>query len=75
MLAACCILIPDLWATWMFPALLSAPSAGTVSQASHGSASPRPPAPVALNAARTCPHLHSKVDTKLPLKQVTVKQW
>ncbi len=24
---------------------------------------------------RTYPHLHSKVDTNLPLKQVTVKQW
>ncbi len=57
----------------MFPALLSAPSAGPVSQATHESATPRPPA--APDAARTCPHLHTKVDTNLPLKQVTVKQW
>ncbi len=37
------------------------------------SASPWPPAPAAPNAARTCPHLHSKVNTNPPLKQVTVK--
>ncbi len=57
----------------MFPALLSAPSAGPVSQAACGSATPRPP--TASNAARTRPYLHSKVDTNPPLKQVTVKQW
>ncbi len=58
----------------MFPALLSVSSAGPVSQAARGSVSPRPPAPAAPNAARTCPHLHTKVDTDPPLKQVTVKQ-
>ncbi len=58
----------------MFPALLSVSSAGPVSQAARGSVSPRPPAPAAPNAARTCPHLHTKVDTNLPFKQVTVKQ-
>ncbi len=68
-LAARCILTLD----WMFPALLSVSSAGPASQAARGSDSPRPPA--APNAARTCPHLHSKVDTNPPLKQVTVKQW
>ncbi len=58
----------------MIPALLSALSAGPASPAARGSASPQPPVPAALNAARTCPHLHSKVDTNPPLKQVTVKQ-
>ncbi len=58
----------------MFPALLSVSSTGPVSQAARGSVSPRPPAPAAPNAARTCPHLHTKVDTNLPFKQVTVKQ-
>ncbi len=52
----------------MFPALLSVSSAGPASQAARGSVSPRP----APDAARMCPHLHSKVDTNLPLKQVTV---
>ncbi len=52
----------------MFPALLSVSSAGPASQAAHGSASPRPPAPAAPNAARTCPHLHTKVDTNPPIK-------
>ncbi len=55
----------------MFPALLSISSAGPASQAARGSVSPWPPAPAAPNAARTCPHLHSKVDTNQPLKQVT----
>ncbi len=58
----------------MFPAWLSAPSAGPASPPGRGSASPRPPAPAAPNAARTRPQLHSKVDTNPPLKQVTVKQ-
>ncbi len=57
----------------MFPALISVSSAEPVSQAARGSVSPRHPAPAAPNAARTCPHLHSKVDTNPPLKQVTVK--
>ncbi len=47
----------------MFPALLSALSAEPASPAARGSASPQPPVPAAPNAARTCPHLHSKVDT------------
>ncbi len=51
------------------------PQAGPASQPARQSASPRPPAPAATNAARTCPHLPSKVDTNPPLKQVTVKQW
>ncbi len=59
----------------LFPALLSVSSAGPASQAACASVSPRPPAPAAPNAARTCPHLHTKVDTNPPLKQVTVKQW
>ncbi len=59
----------------MFPALLSISSAGPASQAARGSCSPRPRAIAAPNAARTCPHLHSKVDTNLPLKQITAKQW
>ncbi len=50
----------------MFPALLSTPSAGPASQAACGYASSRPPAPAAPNAARTCPHLHSNVDTNPP---------
>ncbi len=58
----------------MFPALLSVSSAGPVSQAARGSVSPRPPAQAAPNAARTCPHLHTKVGTNPPFKQVTVKQ-
>ncbi len=58
----------------MFPALLSAPSAGPASPAALRSASPRPPAPAAPNAAQMCPHLHSKVDTNPPIKQVTVKK-
>ncbi len=53
---------PELWASsGMFPALLSTPSAGPASQAARGYASSRPPAPAAPNAARTCPHLHSKM--------------
>ncbi len=52
----------------MFSALLSTPSAGPDSQAARGSASPRPPP----NAARTCSHLHSKVNTNQPLKQVKI---
>ncbi len=56
----------------LFPALLSISSAGPTSQATRGSVSPRPPAPA---AARTCPHLHSKVDTDPPTKEVRVKQW
>ncbi len=51
------------------------PQAGPAFQPARQSASPRPPAPAATNAARTCPHLPSKVDTNPPLKQVTVKQW
>ncbi len=75
-LAAGCILTPNLWRQpGMFPALLSAPSAGPASQEACGSVSPWPPAPAAPNAARRCPQLHSKVDTNPPLKQVTAKQW
>ncbi len=47
-----------------FPKRLSALSAGP--------ASPWPPARTAFGAM--CPHLHSKVDTNPPLKQVTVKR-
>ncbi len=54
----------------LFPALLSIFSAGPTSQATRGSVSPWPPAP-----ARACPHLHTKVDTDPPTKQVRVKQW
>ncbi len=63
-LAAGCIFTPDLGhQPGMFLILLSALSAGPVSPAARGSASPQPPVPAAPNAARTCPHLHSKVDT------------
>ncbi len=56
----------------MFLALLSSPSARPSLLAACRSASPQPPA--APNAARMCPHLHSKVDINTPLKQLTVEQ-
>ncbi len=46
----------------MFPTLHSVSSAGPASQAARGSVSPWPSAPATPNVARTCPHLHSKVD-------------
>ncbi len=58
------------------PALLSAPSAGPASPPGLESASPTASSSsYTPNAARTRPHLHSKVDTNPPLKQVTVNQW
>ncbi len=76
-LAARCILTPDLWASaGMFPALLSAPSTGSASPAARRSASPRSPASAARNAARTCSHLYTKVDTNPPVKQMAnVCEW
>ncbi len=47
----------------IFPARLSALSAGPTSPAARGSASPRPPARAAPSSTGTCPHLHSNVDT------------
>ncbi len=55
--------------------LLSISSAGPASQAARQSLFPQPPAPAAPNAAQTCLHLHSKVDSDPPLKPVTVKHW
>ncbi len=68
-LAACCILTRTCERQpGMFPAQFAAPSAGPAFPAARWSASPRPPAPDAPNAARTHPHLHSNVDTNPPLK-------
>ncbi len=70
-LAAHCILTPDLWASARD---VSSVAFRFLSWACFPSVSPRPPARAAPNAARTCPHLHTNVDTNPPLKQVTVKQ-
>ncbi len=63
-LAARCILTPDL-----------SPSARDVSSVAFRFLSWACfPSSSWILTARTCPHLHTKVDTNPPLKQVTVKQ-
>ncbi len=73
-LAACCILTPNLWASARD---VSSVAFRFLSWACFPSScrSVSPPAPAAPNAAQMCPHLHSKVDTNLPLKQVTLLHW